>query len=42
MHKPVIWSPLSENDFTLILDYLDKNQGPEVSLNFIELAENSV
>jgi len=42
MHKPIIWSPLSEKDLALILDYLDKNWGPEVSLNFIELTENSI
>ena len=42
MHKPIIWSPLSEKDFALILDYLDKNWGPEVSLNFIDLTENTI
>jgi plasmid stabilization system protein ParE len=40
MHKPIIWSPLSENDFATILDYLDKNWGSKVALNFIELTEN--
>ncbi len=42
MHKPIIWSPLSEKDFALILDYLDKNWGQEVSINFINLTENSI
>ena len=42
MHKPIIWSPLSEKDFALILDYLDKNWGSKVALNFIELTENSL
>jgi plasmid stabilization system protein ParE len=42
MHKTIIWSPLSEKDFALILDYLDKNWGPKVALNFIELTENSL
>ena len=42
MHKTIIWSPLSEKDFALILDYLDKNWGSKVALNFIELTENSL
>jgi plasmid stabilization system protein ParE len=42
MHKPIIWSPLSENDFAIILDYLDKNWGSKVALNFIDLTENSL
>jgi plasmid stabilization system protein ParE len=42
MHKPVIWSPSSENDFKNILDYLDKNWGPKVVVNFIDLTENIV
>jgi plasmid stabilization system protein ParE len=40
MSKPIIWSPLSENDFENILDYLDKNWGKKVASNFIELTEN--
>ena len=40
MPKPIIWSPLSENDFENILDYLDKNWGNPVASNFIELIEN--
>jgi plasmid stabilization system protein ParE len=42
MHKPIIWSPLSENDFANILDYLDKSWGPKVATNFIDLTENIV
>lgn len=42
MHKPIIWSPLSEKDFALILEYLDENWGPMVSINFIDLTENSI
>ena len=42
MHKPVIWSPLSENDFANILDYLNKNWGNKISNNFIDLTENIV
>ena len=39
MHKPIVWSPLSENDFANILEYLDKNWDSAVALNFIELIE---
>jgi plasmid stabilization system protein ParE len=42
MHKPIIWSPLSEKDFALILDYLNKNWDSKVALNFIELTEISL
>jgi plasmid stabilization system protein ParE len=37
MPKPIIWSPSSENDFANILDYLDKNWGNQVAVNFIDL-----
>ena len=40
MPKPIIWSPLSENDFENILDYLDNNFGNKVAFNFVELTEN--
>jgi plasmid stabilization system protein ParE len=40
MPKQIIWSPLSENDFGNILNYLDKNWGKKVSFNFVELTEN--
>ena len=36
MPKPIIWSPLSENDFENILDYLDNNFGNKVAFNFVE------
>ena len=42
MLKPIIWSPLSENDFENILDYLDKKWGNKVASNFIELTENTL
>jgi plasmid stabilization system protein ParE len=42
MAKPIIWSPLSENDFANILDYLDKNWEHKVASNFIELTENII
>jgi plasmid stabilization system protein ParE len=40
MHKPIIWSPLSEDDFANILEYLHKNWDNKVAVNFIELTEN--
>jgi plasmid stabilization system protein ParE len=40
MHKPIIWSPLSENDFANILTYINKNWGDKVASNFIDLTEN--
>jgi plasmid stabilization system protein ParE len=42
MPKPIIWSPLSENDFAKILDYLNRNWGVKVASNFIELTENTL
>ena len=42
MLKPVIWSPLSEIDFSNILDYLDKKWGGKVASNFITLTENII
>ena len=40
MPKPVIWSPLSEKDFLNILEYLNKNWGNKVAINFIDLTED--
>jgi plasmid stabilization system protein ParE len=42
MPKQIIWSPLAENDFSNILDYLDKNWEKKVADNFIDLIENTV
>jgi plasmid stabilization system protein ParE len=42
MHKPIIWSPLSENDFSNILQFLNRNWGEKVASNFIDLTENIV
>lgn len=42
MPKPVIWSPLSVNDFGIILDYLDKKWGKLVVIAFIDLIENQI
>ncbi|MBK7626135.1 MAG: type II toxin-antitoxin system RelE/ParE family toxin [Bacteroidales bacterium] len=40
MPKPILWSPLAEDDFANILDYLDKHWGNKVVNNFIDLTEN--
>jgi len=40
MAKSVIWSPLSEKDFSNILEYLNKNWGNKVAVNFIDLTED--
>ena len=40
MHKPIIWSPSSADDFANILEYLNKNWGNKVAVNFIELTES--
>jgi len=40
MSKQIVWSPLSENDFPNILDYLNKNWGEKVAFQFIELTES--
>lgn len=32
MPKPIVWSPLSENDFENILDYLENNWEGKVYL----------
>ena len=42
MPKQIIWSPLAENDFANILDYLDKNWDRKVASNFIDLTENTL
>jgi plasmid stabilization system protein ParE len=42
MHKPIVWSPLSENDFANILEYLNKNWGVKVASNFINLTDHFI
>jgi len=42
MSKLVLWSRLSENDFSNILDYLDKKLGQKVASDFVDLIENVV
>ena len=42
MTKPILWSPLSETDFNLILDYLQTNWNDEVVEDFIQITEGIV
>ena len=42
MPKLIIWSPLSEKDFTSILDYLQINWNDKVVSDFIEIAESTI
>jgi plasmid stabilization system protein ParE len=42
MPKQIIWSPLSENDFISILDYLEENWDDMVVKGFIEITSLSV
>ena len=40
MSKQIVWSPLSENDFSGILNYLNKNWGEKIASHFIDLTES--
>ena len=40
MPKQIVWSPLSEDDFSKILEYLNENWDANVSVSFIDLTEN--
>ncbi len=42
MPKPVNWSPLSENDFSTILEYLKENWGDKIVQGFIEITSSSI
>ncbi len=42
MPKQIIWSPLSENDFLTILDYLKENWDDKVVQGFIEITASSL
>jgi plasmid stabilization system protein ParE len=42
VHKHVIWSPLSENDFDQILNYLSINWDYKVVNQFIDLTEHLI
>jgi plasmid stabilization system protein ParE len=37
MPKQIIWSPLAENDFGNILEYLNQKWGEKVAYQFIEI-----
>lgn len=38
MPKQIIWSPLAENDFENILEYLEKKWGEKIAYQFIEIS----
>lgn len=40
MSKQIIWSPLSETDFSKILQYLHENWDENVAVQFLDLTEN--
>ena len=42
MPKPIIWSPLSENDFSTILEYLKENWDDKMVQGFIEITSSSL
>ena len=42
MPKQIIWSPLSQKDFALILDYLQNYWDNKVVQVFIEITERSI
>lgn len=39
MPRQIVWSPLSENDFAKILEYLCQNWDKKVASQFIDLTE---
>ncbi|MCX6234356.1 MAG: type II toxin-antitoxin system RelE/ParE family toxin [Bacteroidetes bacterium] len=42
MPKQIIWSPLSEKDFSYILEYLSKNWDNQVASKFIEITDHLI
>lgn len=42
MLKEVIWSPLAEEDFELILDYLQLNWSDRIIKNFINKVDDNI
>ena len=40
MPKQIMWSPLAENDFGNILEYLNQKWGEKVAYQFIEITSN--
>jgi plasmid stabilization system protein ParE len=42
MPKQIIWSPLSETDFSTILEYLQKNWNNRIVLRFLEITNKII
>lgn len=42
MHRNLVWSPLAENDFSAILQYLELEWGKNITEKFIEITDNSI
>jgi plasmid stabilization system protein ParE len=42
MPKQIIWSPLSEQDYLSILEYLEKNWDNKVVLKFIDITDELI
>jgi plasmid stabilization system protein ParE len=42
VEKSVIWSPLADEDLDRVFDYLEKNWGPLVSVEFLDELEKCV
>jgi len=42
MLKPVKWSSFAEEDFAVVLEYLNNNWGNSVSLDFIEKTDRCI
>jgi plasmid stabilization system protein ParE len=42
MPKQIIWSPLSEKDFSSILEYLQNNWNNRITLKFLEITNKII
>ena len=43
MHeRGIVWSPLADEDLAWLLDYLDKNWDPAVSIEFLDQLEQCI
>ncbi|TVQ17597.1 MAG: type II toxin-antitoxin system RelE/ParE family toxin [Bacteroidetes bacterium] len=40
--RDIIWAPLADEDLDRLLDHLDKNWGPAVSIAFLDELENCI
>lgn len=40
--RSIIWSPLADEDLARLLDYLDRNWGPAVSVEFLDQLEQCI